>query len=121
MVPDPIGNDSALTAVAASAMVRLPWNYVATGRSISRRLLTCLKFQFIRRLAEFEHEVRPSVQRERLNSSGSSLVQLIGLDDAASVAAVEVELAREPGTTQIFRDLKPGTFVEITEGTKHSV
>ena len=35
-----------------------PWNHVATGRSISRRSMTCVKPKSIRRLAEFKHEVR---------------------------------------------------------------
>ena len=49
------------------------------------------------------------------NYSGNSLVQLIGLGDAASIAAVEVSWPASR-TTQTFRDLKPDSFVEITEG-----
>ncbi|HKI20895.1 MAG TPA: CRTAC1 family protein [Isosphaeraceae bacterium] len=49
------------------------------------------------------------------NYSGSSLVQLIGLGDAASIAAVEVSWPASR-TTQTFRDFKPDSFVEITEG-----
>jgi hypothetical protein len=47
---------------------------------------------------------------------GSSLVQLIGMGDATSIAAVTVTWPVSR-TTQTFRNLKPRTFVEITEGS----
>jgi hypothetical protein len=47
---------------------------------------------------------------------GSSLVQLIGMGDAASIAALTVTWPVSR-TTQTFRNLKPRTFVEVTEGS----
>ena len=59
-----------------------------------------------------------SVYRTVGNASsfgGNSLVQLIGLGDATSVAALSVSWPASQ-TTQTFRNLKPRTFVEVTEG-----
>jgi hypothetical protein len=47
---------------------------------------------------------------------GSSLVQLIGMRDATSIAALTVTWPVSR-TTQTFRNLKPRTFVEVTEGS----
>jgi len=48
--------------------------------------------------------------------SGSSLVQLIGMGKATSIEALTVTWPVSR-TTQTFRNLKPGTSVEITEGS----
>jgi hypothetical protein len=47
---------------------------------------------------------------------GSSLVQLIGMGDATAIAVLTVTWPVSR-TTQTFRNLKPETFVEITEGS----